>query len=342
MSLESVTQGFPIDPYLLPARQAGAPRRSSWVDGRERALVFFWETAGTSNVYLIRTQAPFVTRIIQRAFGAEPDGKFGELTRRAITTHARANGVNVPDSWPVTAPLCAYALVMGFFGGRGGRVSFPARIEYPDINHPVLPSNPQGVEYTYISALDVATGREVTLSVGPDGLIQPPTPTQPTAPTAPTSTTTINNFFEGDRGNGNMGLGNMGLGHMGLGTLASLLPPMNGGAFMAFDPAKPDSILAFPREVLGQTPCPKEYIDENGVCKLRGTLYIGGRVLQPIDGTSNIVVDWADPATYKTADKTPGVIAGGLLMALASLIGVGTVDAPLLKANGRRSRAWKW
>ena len=190
MGLEQVVPRFGIEPFLLPARSGQTRRRSSFTDARERALVFFWESP-SGRVYLIRTQAPWVIRTIQRAVGSEPDGKYGELTNRAVIADARRNGRNVADSWPIQEAT-AYALSRALFGG--GRIAFPAPTEYPDINHPRLATMPDGSvrEFTYLGAYDVELGREVPIIAGPDGTRRPANSTEPPAQVAdsPVQTTT--------------------------------------------------------------------------------------------------------------------------------------------------------
>lgn len=176
-TLEEVSSPqFPRDQYLLPPRPGSSRRTSSWVDGRERALMFFWEQPRTSAVTMIRTQAPYITRLIQRFFGTTVDGRFGELTRRSIVNYARAHGQNFAPTTPATGPLLAYALSTALL--RGGRVAFPPAMEYPDTNRPVLASNPQGRDYSTIYGMDVETGQEVPLEPAADGFIAPVAHTQ--------------------------------------------------------------------------------------------------------------------------------------------------------------------
>ena len=157
MGLAEVSGSFPINSYLLQPRTPGQPRRSSWMDGRERALVFFWE-APNGRIYLMRTQAPYVSRLIQRRFGTDPDGRIGDLTRRAIIAHAQARGYAIPNDAPTLGPVMGYALAQGIFGG--GQVAFPSPMEFPDANAPRLPlAAPDGRDHSFISALDVALAR---------------------------------------------------------------------------------------------------------------------------------------------------------------------------------------
>lgn len=170
---------FPRDQYLLPSRVSGRPRVSSWTDGRQRALAFYYEHPTTHRVYLIRTQAPYITERLQQYFGTQVDGLFGERTREAIVNHARANGVNFAPGTAATGPLLAYALQTGFLGG--GRVAFPPAMDFPDTAHPVLASNPEGRRYTSVFAMDLDSGAEVQGT--PSDVVVPPLPTQTQAQT---------------------------------------------------------------------------------------------------------------------------------------------------------------
>lgn len=185
---------FPRDQYLLPSRTPGRPRVSSWTDGRQRALAFYYEHPTTGRVYLIRTQAPYITERLQQYFGTTVDGIFGERTREAIVNHARANGVNFAPGTAATGPLLAYALQTGFLGG--GRVAFPPAMDFPDTARPVIATNPEGRRYTSVFAMDLDSGAEgpglppVTPTPAPTPdrpFVAPEAPTKPTAqPTQPT------------------------------------------------------------------------------------------------------------------------------------------------------------
>ena len=60
----------------------------------------------------------------------------------------------------------------------------------------------------------------------------------------------------------------------------------------------------------GNGGCPKSFIDESGRCKLVGYgRAAGARMAIPND--AGIVVDFADPHTYRNADRTPAVLAVG-------------------------------
>jgi hypothetical protein len=67
-------------------------------------------------------------------------------------------------------------------------------------------------------------------------------------------------------------------------------------------------------------PCPKQYIDENGVCKLQGYGKIPGARMA-IPNPHGIVVDFANPATYGNADKTAAVMTAGFLTTAAAALG---------------------
>lgn len=196
MDLDATASSFDWTPHLLP-QSGGRTRRASFTDGREAALTFMWEPAGVSNprVYLIKTQAPFAIEQIQRVFGTGIDGKFGDLTRKAVINGLRAAGYNYPDNTPVSVPFMADALAYGLFGG--GRVAFPAAVDLPNISSPRRATNPSGRDSTLFSALDVATGQAVPLVAnGPH--VVPATANQP-APASTTSTTnnytnTTNNY----------------------------------------------------------------------------------------------------------------------------------------------------
>lgn len=193
MDLDATASSFDWHPHLL-SQSGGRARRASFTDGREAALAFMWEPAGVSNprVYLIKTQAPFVIEQLQRVFGTGIDGKFGDLTRKAVINGLRAGGYNYPDNAPVSVPFMADALAYGLFGG--GRVAFPAAVDLPNISSPRRATNPTGRDSTLFSAIDVATGQAVPLVAnGPH--VVPATANQPASTTAPTpGATTTNNY----------------------------------------------------------------------------------------------------------------------------------------------------
>jgi hypothetical protein len=348
MPLEATIENFPATPYLLPPPSSGAPRRSSFTDGRERALVFFWESpAGRS--YLIRTQAPYVTRLIQSAFGTGVDGKFGELTRRAIEADGRATGYfgpQDPTPMPATGPLMAYALAKAIF--NGGRVAFPAAMEYPDVNRPVLATNPQRRDYTYLGALDIALGREVPMVQSPTGgqapstANEPPPPAsaqpspsqipgqppvnQPTAPAqqpgmtgqqptvqpAPAQTGLLGSLTNALFGsNGQPGPSPDGWAGQNGAPGANGQPGQNGAPSSGpggFSLDASGSMFAAITFGPGGS-CPKGFIGENGECKLYGYGIVDGTMRVP-NKLGGQALDFANPNTYQLADRTPGLVTG--------------------------------
>lgn len=202
MDLDATASQFDWTPHLQP-QSGGRARRASFTDGREASLVFMWEPAGvpTPRVYLIKTQAPFVIEQLQRAFGAGIDGKFGDITRKAVINGLRAAGYNYADTAPVSVPFMADALAYGLFGG--GRVAFPAAVDLPNISSPRRATNPSGRDSTLFSALDVATGQAVPLVANGPRVVPStanlPAPTDAPAPApttinANTTNNTTNNY----------------------------------------------------------------------------------------------------------------------------------------------------
>jgi hypothetical protein len=184
-TLEEVTApSFPRDQYLLDPLHDGQ-RVSSWVDGRQRALMFFWERPTDHRVQLVRTQAPFFTENLQRFLGTTVDGRFGELTRRALIAYGNAHGQRFPANTPAFGPLLGYG-ISAMFGG--GRVGFPPAMDFPDTNRPVLATNPERRRYSTITAMDVDSGQETPLVVGPGGVEPVPVPPPTIAPRPPAQT----------------------------------------------------------------------------------------------------------------------------------------------------------
>ena len=313
---------FPIDGYL----RVGDPRRSSWTNGQEKALAFFWRPAGTQQSKLVRTQAPYIVRVIQRFFGAPVDGIFGEVTRSAVENHARRSGLNVPTNWTAGPQLLGYALQNALLGG--GEVLFPARNEFPDTNRPARAPSPNGRESTYVGVLDMDTGREEPLNVPMPTPTQPstmvPTPTQPSTmvptptppstmvptPTPPsTMVPTPTQPFIGPDGNAYVVV-------QGVLYYVSpeLLAQLNAGVQVQLP-----NVLGFVSGVPGQ-PCPKGYETDNGVCKLAGYGSVSGARMA-VPNRHGIVVDFANPATYRNANLTPSVVTAGLLGTAATLFG---------------------
>lgn len=184
-TLEDVTAPtFPRNQYLLPSLNGGQ-RVSSWVDGRQLALVFFWERPTDHRVQLVRTQAPFFTEELQRFLGTTVDGRFGELTRRALIAHANARGQRFPANTPAFGPLLGYG-VSALLGG--GRVGFPPAMDFPDTNRPVLATNRERRRYSTITAMDIDSGQETPLVIGPTGVAPVAVPPPSVAPRPPALT----------------------------------------------------------------------------------------------------------------------------------------------------------
>ena len=96
MSFDSTVQSFVLTPFLTAT--SGGRKVSSFADGTPGALAFFWQAptpsgAEEGRAYLVSTQSPFAIELIQRAVGTTVDGKFGDLTRRAVIADANAHGV---------------------------------------------------------------------------------------------------------------------------------------------------------------------------------------------------------------------------------------------------------
>ena len=317
---QAANPAFPRDQYLLSA-PPGRPRVSSWVDGRQRALMFYWEDPRNRRVYMLRTQAPYITEILQRFFGTRVDGRFGELTRAAIVNHARANGVNFAPNTPATGPLLAYALQTAFL--NGGRVAFPPSMDYPDTNHPVLATSPDGRRYSTVYALDHNTGHEV--SGNPADLpAAPATSTQthslaqsnqqPSVPGAPpiyapdvtySPTTTNVTQVSQQQTNTNVLSGNtvnfpgVSVGNVGDLPPGTFTPPELGS--WQTPPAPPAPVLnPFIRPLPADGKCPKGFVPVgDGTCKLSAFIRFDGHLLLPNPG--DVVVEYGKPETYVEA-----------------------------------------
>ena len=350
MTLAETAQQFPIDGYLV----VGNPRRSSWINGTERALAFFWEPP-TGGAKLVRTQAPYIIRQIQRFFGADNDGIFGEQTRQAIENHARANGLNPPRGWSAWPQLLGYALSTAVLGG--GSVIFPSRNDFPNTNRPSLAPSPRGRESSYVGILDLLTRQESPLGVTtpqpvPHGAMPAPsppgTPVQP--PVAPPPGTPVQPPVAPPPGTPapQPQLSITPIGPDGKPPATPL--PADLSAFIAMLPASADgyvtidgTVFQVPPQYRGgdgapldltamvqlspfaavvkPLPCDdKAFFEEGGVCKLKGYGKIPGAKMA-IPNPHGIVVDFADPATYRNANQTAAVATVGTLTAGAALLG---------------------
>lgn len=181
-ALEDIAGSFDINPYLRVG--SGATRRSSFRNGTQGALVFYWQAppdaAGNEGrVYIIRTQAPYIIEAIQSDLRVPSDGRFGDATRRAAVAAMRADGLVVPDNEPALGPMMGYLLARALFRGQG-RVGFPARVEWPDIHTALRASGSNST----VSVFDIAAGRDVP--IGANGLPAPAPPVVPTTPPVPT------------------------------------------------------------------------------------------------------------------------------------------------------------
>ena len=318
---------FPRDQYLLPPR-TGTQRVSSWVDGRQRALVFFWEDPETRIVKLVRTQAPYITETLQRFFGTTVDGKFGELTRAAIVRHARAHGVNFAINQAAASPLLAYALQAGFM--NGGRVAFPPAMAYPDTNHPVLATSPDGRRYSTVFVMDLDSGEEVPFVPGPHGgvvpaNVPPPSipPTQPLVHSLPsqgqtsnvdvndysrnTTNTTTNTSSATSILSGNTVQFPTQVGTVQQGSQqANPQPPPGlspldvGPSMVVMGEAQIQALLAsnpFLSLPLPDGTCPKGFVPVgNGLCKREAFIRLDGWMLLP--NAADIVIAYGQPETY--------------------------------------------
>lgn len=315
---QAASPAFPRDQYLLSASQ-GRPRVSSWVDGRQRALMFYWEDPRNRRVYMLRTQAPYITELLQRFFGTRVDGRFGELTRAAIVSYARAHGVNFALNTPATGPLLAYALQAAFL--NGGRVAFPPSMDFPDANHPVLATNPEGRRYSTVYALDLNTGQEVPGNPAdiPAAPATPATPAQthslapsvsgttsPFAPDVTYSPTTTNvTQVSQQQTNTNVLSGNtVNLPGVSVGNVSDLPPgtftPPELGSWQTPPPAPTPVLNPFLRPLPADGKCPRGFVPVgDGTCKLSAFIRFEGHLLLPNPG--DVVVEYGKPETYVEA-----------------------------------------
>jgi hypothetical protein len=186
VSFDSTVQSFVLTPFLTAT--SGGRRVSSFNDGTPGALAFFWQAptppgASEGRAYLVSTQSPFAIELIQRAVGTSVDGKFGDLTRRAVIADANVHGVPFPPEEPALAPLMSYALNRAFFGGVG-RVALPGSVVYPNI---VTAQRANG-NSTRVVIRDIATGQIVSMVptvINGQQVSIPSTATQP-PPSTPT------------------------------------------------------------------------------------------------------------------------------------------------------------
>lgn len=188
MSFDSTVQSFVLTPFLTAT--SGGRKVSSFADGTPGALAFFWQAptpsgAEEGRAYLVSTQSPFAIELIQRAVGTTVDGKFGDLTRRAVIADANARGVPFSPEEPALAPLMSYALNRAFFGGVG-RVALPGSVVYPNI---VTAQRANGSS-TRVVIRDIATGQIVSMVptvINGQQVSIPSTATQPPPSTATTT-----------------------------------------------------------------------------------------------------------------------------------------------------------
>lgn len=193
--LAEALRTFDPTPFM---RVNGADRQrvSSWRDGTEGSLVFYYERPGENGAppqaYLIRTQAPWIIETIQRSVGTQVDGLFGPLTLAAIIARMRDAGENVSEGAAPSHLVLQWALRHALFNDRGA-VAFPSRMVWPDPSHPARA--PGSSSYLGLWSIDrgaQARPDEVAPPVtAPVTLVteaQPPAPT-PTPP-APTPTPT--------------------------------------------------------------------------------------------------------------------------------------------------------
>lgn len=187
MTLAETAARFDLGPYWR-TNAADGRGASSILSGTEGSLLYFYSPDGV-RTYLIRTQAPFAVEQIQRAVGAQVDGRFGDATRLAIIRRMRADGINIPDTTPAVEQVVAYALRRAFHDGRGA-VALPPRFLYPN---PSTATRAQG-RSTLLQAIDTSTGQAVpvtqanaaaTASQRTETVTQytPPTTTSQTTPT---------------------------------------------------------------------------------------------------------------------------------------------------------------
>jgi hypothetical protein len=174
VTLEAEVPAFGLAPY-----QRGGP--SSFTRGGEGSLLYFWEDPRDSKSYLVATQAPYVIRRIQRAFGADVDGKYGSATANSIIRAMRADGQqNADPTTEATPGVLAYALLRSKHGGTG-RIAFPSGTQFPSVDHAALAPGSS----TAIRVVDVSTGRDVSIVPVSANEWQPLRPEEAATPATP-------------------------------------------------------------------------------------------------------------------------------------------------------------
>ncbi len=155
MGLEEEAAAFGTGPYLR-----GGP--SSFTRGGEGSLLYFWEDPDDQHVYVVQTQAPYIIRRIQRAFGSPVDGRYGSVTANAIVRAMRESGdpsaANASAATEASPGVMAYALLRAMHGGRG-RIAFPTPTQFPDVDVASLAPGSS----TAIRVIDASTGRDVPI-----------------------------------------------------------------------------------------------------------------------------------------------------------------------------------
>jgi hypothetical protein len=157
MTLAETAARFDLGPYWRTSAADGRGA-SSILSGTEGSLLYFFSPDGV-RTYLVRTQAPFAVEQIQRAVGAQIDGRFGDATRLSIIRAMRADGINIADTTPAVGEVVAYALRRAFHDGRGA-VALPARFLYPNPSTAVRASG----RSTLLQAIDTSTGQAVPVT----------------------------------------------------------------------------------------------------------------------------------------------------------------------------------
>ena len=202
--------------------------------------------------------------------------------------------------------------------------AFPPAMDYPDTNAPVLATNPERRRYSTITAMDVDTGQEAPLVIGPNGVepvaVPPPSVApRPLAQThhlasdpasgqgqvgdvtsiyAPTSTSTASTSTSTSTSNTNILSGNT----VSIPGFSPDIVGLQGGVPGLSGLDMPPAFQGNPflRPIPASGICPKGFTPVgDGSCKLEAFIRVDGYFLIPNPG--DLPIEFGKPETYALA-----------------------------------------